>query len=45
MIALAVHTGVPMSEWVEWGDRAIQTAIDLLNGTADNTDSERLTRG
>jgi hypothetical protein len=30
VIALAISTGIPMSEWVEWGHRAIATAHELL---------------
>lgn len=31
MIALALRTGIPMSEWDRAGGRAIATAIDLIN--------------
>lgn len=30
MIALAINTGIPMSEWVAAGDRAITTGLALL---------------
>lgn len=31
MIALAMATRIPMSEWVRWGSRAIVTGYDLLD--------------
>lgn len=38
MITLAVRTGIPMSEWLEWGDRAVQTAFDVLAADAGGPD-------
>lgn len=31
MIKLAISTGISMSEWLDAGDRAIFTAIELLD--------------
>jgi len=30
VIALAIRTGIPMSEWEQAGPRAIRTAFDIL---------------
>lgn len=43
MIALAISTGIPMSEWLDAGDRAIWTAIELLKEAQQ--DQARQTRG
>jgi hypothetical protein len=38
VIALAIATRIPMSEWVEWGDRAIVTAYELLEEAKEASD-------
>lgn len=35
LIALAISTNIPMSEWEAYGDRAIETAWELLEEQAD----------
>lgn len=43
MIALAISTQIPMSEWEEAGSRAIATALELLQEAEDQVrrDAER----
>lgn len=36
LVALAMETGIPMSEWERAGERVIATAWDLLEEAADN---------
>lgn len=35
LIALALSTGIGMSEWERYGDRAIETAWELLEEAQD----------
>lgn len=35
LVALALSTGIPMSEWDAYGDRAIVTAWEMLEEAAD----------
>lgn len=45
MITLAVLTGVPMDQWVEWGEEAIVTAWDVLRGRGRQDDEGRQMSG
>lgn len=35
LIALAMSSGIPMSEWEAYGERAIETGWELLEDAAD----------
>lgn len=39
-IALAIRTGIPPGVWAEEGERAIVTALELLNPTERGPDDE-----
>lgn len=41
LVALAISTQIPMSEWEAYGDRAIDTAWELLEEAQDEADNRR----
>lgn len=39
VIALAVATNIPVSEWLKEGDEAIATAVEILREQAEEAES------
>lgn len=41
MVALAINTGIAMSEWLDAGDRAIWTGLELIEEARRETTRDR----